>query len=336
MGSTKSKLKTSSSNVEDFNKLKIPDTHILIKISTYCVNVGNSVGLKHKIKEIISYIDTKIKNKKIDILCLQGIKDKVSANTLVRSIKKHAKNNNMTIYFAPDFDDISATDNTYLSIEHSTSGKSSVLSTDDDKDNNIPHNIIISRFPIDRYMVGDINILAADIKIHENNIRIIVTELTADVKLISMSNSTVRKNELVNIFNFVQKLQEDKKETIKFLVGSLNISETIDGDINKEFLYLIQNWHCVDIYRYLNLNLNGKDDDGYTNNINKRYEYIMFLLDGAIIGNSNIKTADDLFKYIFKTHKVYFIDSSIAKDAVDDTDAVNYPVECVFMMPKNI
>src|SRR6187455_1502575 len=86
MGSTKSKLKTSSSNVEDFNKLKIPDTHILIKISTYCVNVGNSVGLKHKIKEIISYIDTKIKNKKIDILCLQGIKDKVSANTLVRSI----------------------------------------------------------------------------------------------------------------------------------------------------------------------------------------------------------------------------------------------------------
>lgn len=345
MGLIKSKTKKQfkDTKIVDFNKVIIPNDYILIKISTYNANIKNSVNLRKRIREIINYLDSANKNKNIDVLCLQGIRDSYSAYYLMSAIKKYERKNKLKFYYTPEFEEIDKSiDSNHLSIEHYTSSKESKKN-----DTLETQNIIISKYPIissifaeldDDVNIDDIlgikTVTGANIQIYDNIITIYNTELTADIKSIPLINSEIREKELAVIFNDISK--KCVADT-RFIIGSINIHETTDDMVNNEFLQLIQNWQCVDIYRHLNSN-----DSGFTNSFNERLEYILFIMSKHINDENtkynkkfkSIKTSDDMIKFLFKFYKIYFIDSTVIHNISKESSATSYAIECVFMFPK--
>ena len=91
----------------DYSRVKIPKGHKLIKMATYNVALRNGINMQFRIDHTIDYIFSSLKNKDIDIICLQGINDYNSAYALIQDIKvKMKKMNKSSFYFAPDFEEV--------------------------------------------------------------------------------------------------------------------------------------------------------------------------------------------------------------------------------------
>jgi len=106
MGNKSSKKKSKDIKIYDFSKVDIPKEYVLIKIATFNINLKNGINLIMRVKDIISYIISSFKNKEIDIICIQGIQDYVSLEVLISELKRFAKFNRETFYYAPEFDNI--------------------------------------------------------------------------------------------------------------------------------------------------------------------------------------------------------------------------------------
>jgi hypothetical protein len=125
---------------------------------------------------------------------------------------------------------------------------------------------------------------------------------------------------------------------IHILIGSINIEENISNNLNNEFTNLIQNWHLIDVFRYLN-----DSNPGFTNTSGQRLDYIFFIMTTDIYDKKSkyykklqsLKTPDGLFKFIFKRYKLYFLDSVIRDDIYISNATVNHPIECSAMIKRN-
>ncbi len=353
--------------IHDFNMVNIPNGYTLIKIATYNINIRNTVNLSNRVRDIIDYLTSSYKNKSIDILCLQGIHDYQSAHRLVKEIKKYGREQRKTYFFAPDFENInSRSDTENISRFHSSfppqrnqlSQQTSSLRQMQSRKAEV-QNIIISEFPIvtsiyaeidDNLDIDDIigtqSVIGANISIYGNVISVYNTALGRDIKSANLINRDTRTKEIHAIFDTILEnklsLNSDAfagylKTDVHFLTGSLNIPETYRGDMNDEFVELVQNYHCIDPYR------NITDDPGHTTSSKERMDYIMFLLDDQSFEPIDpyynlmeaVETTDDLLSYIFKKYKIYFLDTSVVSDNQTNNSTSSFPVESVFMFYRN-
>jgi hypothetical protein len=337
-------------NIHNFNRLIIPKEYELIKISTYNINIRNTVNLNSKTDEIISYILGKYKSKEIDIMCIQGIHDCRSASKLVHKINEVCTD---TLYFAPEFQEFKD-GSTNVSVNHRTGSQKKSQS----KKKHV-QNIIISRYPIVTTIYSELDgeieiddvlgtqtLIGANISIFGNIISVYNVSLCKDIKSANIINNDVREKELISTFNAINKNKNNlntkafnhyMKTDIHFLIGSFNIKDKYDLDENNELASLIKRWHCVDVFRSINENRSG-----YTNTAKERIDYIFFLFSDKVYNNkSNYKKLakvndnEDLLNFIFKIFKVYFIDCYVRKDTYIGNSFENFPIECVMMINKN-
>jgi hypothetical protein len=113
----------------------------------------------------------------------------------------------------------------------------------------------------------------------------------------------------------------------------LNINETLNGQINDEYIDLLKNKNCIDVFRVLN-----NEDSGHTTSYFERHDYILFLLSDDLSDkksnskNNSVNDYNDLIKLIFQKYKIYFIDCTVNK--ISDITNYNYPVELTFIFDK--
>jgi len=219
----------------------------------------------------------------------------------------------------------------------------------------IVNNIIYSDLDVD-YDIDDIigirSVVGVNISINGNIISLYNTRLSDDIKQVNIINNNMRSEQLKKIFYIIEKnkfdlnlLKNYSKTDIHFLIGSLNINEinnsnhhsTIDN-INPEFLHLMQQYRCFDIFRHMNNN----NDPGYTNTSRERVDYILFLFTNDLYDKNNIfnkkivkiRNSKDILKLIFKRYRIYFFDVDVITDAILTHGTSNFPVETVFMISK--
>lgn len=350
--------------INNFDKVNIPKEYELVKISTYNVNIRNTVNLSNKVDSIINYINESFKNKDTDIICLQGIHDTTSVYTLVKQFKRVTKITKQKFYYSPCFDNIdSESDDDLVMFSRNNS---MLFSKKIDNNSKLKlsskistQNIIISRYPIvtdifselDSAMdindiLGTQTVVGANISIYGNIISVYNITLCKDIKSANLINNDVRSKEMETVTAVV----EQNKKTLKadifdryfttdihFLTGSFNIDNIYTNGVNIEYSEFIQKYRLMDIYRYMH-----SDDYGYTNTSDERMDYIFFLLTDTVYNNRDnlsklhdVQSKDELFQFILKIYKIYFLDICVRKDLHINHASVSFPVEAVFMFYKN-
>lgn len=335
--------------ITNFNNVKIPEKFSMIKLVTYNIELKNSISLRTHINKIVQYIFNEFRNKVIDIACIQGINDKYAIYELILSIKKVCKNNNVQMYYAPNFDHIELSDKSQMVASFNASWYGNKESTS--TSNNISTNIIISKYPIINYIFNELNkgnskiftsndIIAANISINNNIISIYNVSLCEDINGANISNRECRNSELDKVKNIIIANQHDlinnvkfnkyNKTDINFLVGSLEIPETSFGIVNQEYIDLTEKFHCVDIYRLLTTN------DGITTKNNRRTDYIMLLMTEDIFNEKSdfhkllmkVENSNDLLQLVFKRYTYHTLQAFV-NTKIDNRN--NYPVENIFI-----
>ncbi len=382
MGSFCSRMKKFKSTVviRDYNKVIIPKGYELINISTYNLNIKNSINITNRIDEIISYISSSFKNKNIDIFCFQGIHDYESAYNLISRVKIYMNETNERFYFAPEFDEVDSSGSikkSNLGISWSSrinsNGPRSIAKINKarsrSKSRSISRelvkkikvqNIIISKHPIVSTIfseldkdtdlndiIGTHTLLGANISISGNIISIYNTELSKDIRTANIINSDIRDKEISSILGIIQNnivnLKKEEfvtyhKTDVHLLIGSLNINEFVINDWNEEYTRFIENTHCIDVFRYIT-----DDNPGYTNSTRERLNYIFFILTEDLYDERSkyfnmlqeLDSPNKLFNLIFNRYGIFFMDAQVRSDIYLNSDATNYPVECIFMIDKN-
>lgn len=358
MGNKVIKKSVKSININDYSDISVPKEYQLLKLVSYNLNISNTINSDVLIKKIVSFVAEIYKGKANDIICLQGINDHDVYYKLMKRINNFSKEMNDTFYIAPENNCIEYTDSggeDQLNFNSAIRNRS--RSVKDPKHNF--QNIIISRYPIvstmlieldDNHDVDDVlgikTLVGCNISIYGNLISIFNTELSKDIKIAGIINDNIRQLELNTIFDAIENnrkalasntFREYTKTDINFLVGSLNICEFIGKGMNTEFIDLIKQYHCVDIYRH------QSNEKGYTTQSKKRLDYIMFLMTSDIYKEEspfnkklqNINDSDDLIKFLTKRYKLYFININIIKNEELKSISQNYPIELVFILYKN-
>ena len=314
MGITSSKTINKKIKINDFNLLTIPEDYELIKIGTFKVNLKNTVNLENKVNEIVSYLFSDHKNKKLDILCLQGIKDYSSLEYLIKIIKKCLlkKKSKNQFYFSSEIniiksDDKSSSSNSvnYIHIENiiELQQRRKIISKKSERSRRIKiQNLIISRFPIVNTIYSEIDdntdiddvlgaktVIGANISIYGNIISIYNTCLSKDIETAHIINKQVREKEIETIFrtieenkkNIYHELKDYVRTNIHILIGNFNFLEMNGEDLNSEYIDFIKNNHCVDLYRYFCSNKEIK-------NPQKRVDYIFLILSKKIYDKNSL------------------------------------------------
>ncbi|QKF94109.1 endonuclease/exonuclease/phosphatase superfamily protein [Fadolivirus algeromassiliense] len=352
--------------INDFSLVKIPKDCKLIKIATYNANLRNSVNSDLKIKQLITYLISEHKNIPIDIINLQGIYDISTLYVFIREFKKYCSKHKVEIYFAPKFDNVDITGNSSsgvissqklldLALHSSGTSKSSGNTDNEGKKRKIIQNIIISRYPILSTIYGELDsqtdmddilgiqtVIGANILIDKKIISVYNTNLIKDIKSANIINTDVRNCELDTLFTIVEKnknallenrYKKYKLSDIHFIVGTLNISESIGNTINDEYTSLIEKKQCIDIYRYLT------NDIGHTTSYMERLNYILLQLTSDIYQKTSpfydlmkkIKTPEELMQLFYQRYGLHIMDCYVIKN--DNTNnLIYYPIECIFMI----
>lgn len=357
--------------VDDVKKYKLPKGFMLLKTATYNVNLKNSINIDMRVKDIIGYIVSAYKNKTIDVLAIQGIREYYAAHYLIQELKRFIYDHSIELYFAPDFDEVQMT-----SEQNVTKNRTFAMSWDPEvrrkrlghskSKNTSQHrnlesqNIIISRYPIINYIFSDIDyetdiddvigvktVIGANISINGNIISVYNTELTKDLVSANIINKKVRGVELDAIFRVVsqnaENLQSESFKTychsdIHLLMGTLYIEEYSGNNFNDEFSEFLKYKHCYDIFRNVT-----DTKSGYTTPYSQRYDYIMFILTEDLFDKKSSfyeqvqksKTPSDLTRIIFKRYGVHFLDSYVMESMKNVNPNGNFPVECILMFNRN-
>ena len=278
--------------ITDYKKVSVPNNYNIIKISSYNINIKNTINLSNKIKHILTFIVSAFKEKNGDIICFQCINDYKAAIELIKEIKKYMAIYNTNFYFAPEFDDVygsnnNKSNNNKLSINNlqskSKSKSRSHHSKNTEHNKNIEvQNIIISKYPIISSIYGTLSnnliddvtntktVIGANVSINGNVISIYCTELSENLEAANIDNRVIREKELEELNNIIQdnikKISSTgdfinlNKTDIHFIAGTFHINDE-NNLLNEEYINTLQNFKFVDIFRCLN----NYDNKGYTN-----------------------------------------------------------------------
>lgn len=334
-------------NVNDYSIITIPKNYTMLKIISYCIDLRISANIDLKIAEIISYIMNTKKNKKADIINLQGIRDILSLHLLVREIKKYCLEYNIKLYFAPEFDDIDVDSELGGTRNGRRSRNLEEFSTKQTTKNprksseqvgkQIVHNIILSVYPIvgtifaeldDKTNMDDIfgihSVIGANILIDDTVISIYNTCLSKDIRTSNIINDAVRTTELETLCKIINKNKINARSDIHMLIGNLHIPEISNDDINEEYISSIKNKHFVDIFRY-----KFPKEFGYTTSYNERNSYILLYIEDAMRTTIQDSNYEDVLNILYKQYKIHFMDLSVINT---NKNVINYPIECVCMV----
>lgn len=299
--------------INNYAKVKIPKNFKLIKISSFNVDLRNTINLNNKINAIISYISSNYKNKLIDIIGLQGFCDNVSLYVFISEFKKYCINNNLKFFLAPSFNHIKPSKTDSIIIPSKKMINSYFRSTEykniincDNKSNNskrnakskqhkIIHNIIISKFPIMNIMYSELDdktdmddilgirtVIGVNVLINNKIVSIYNVTLSKDIGSANISNSHVRTTELDTLGDIIKKnveyitkkkFNKYNKSNIHLILGAMNINEINDDEIDDEYIDLIKNRNYIDIFRHLNSNALG-----HTTIFMERSNYVLIYL----------------------------------------------------------
>ena len=357
MGIKSSKHPTKS--ITDYTKVTIPPNYIMLKISSYNINIKNTVNLSNEIKNILIFIVSSYKEKNNDIICLQGINDYKAATELVKEIKKYMKQYNVHFYFAPEFDDVYANSrSTKLSVNRSANSRSHLSRNTENTRNSQVQNIIISRYPIQSSifsklsdkLVDDITniktVIGANININNNLISVYCTELSDNLEAANIDNKFIREKELEELNVIIQgninKIKSEPvydkmhKTDIHFVIGTLHIDDD-SVSLNEEYQNMLSNFKFTDIFRCLHtydVNM------GYTSVSNRRMDYILLYLTDDVYDPTspyyndiqNVDSTSKLLNILFRRYSVHFLESSTREDVSQNYSSSNYPIEVVMMV----
>jgi len=350
--------------ISDYEKIKIPKEYVLIKLGSYNVNLHNTMNTDNKIKEIISYMTSNFKHKTLDIICLQGFHDNVSLSNLVREFKKYCSKNKIKTYYAPSFDNIETNGSSSNSLivtskkmlELSIHGTKTSSSHGNNKMKKIMQNVIISKYPILSTIFGELDdktdmddilgiqtVIGANILIGNQIISVYNTCLSKDIKtanIVNINNAQVRMTELNELMNIINKnkvnIKHDKcskydLSDIHLVTGTFGINEFGNGENNQEYMDLIRDRKCIDIFRYLN-----ETDFGYTSSSSERINYILMNLTDDLYDKKtevyknfkSVKTINEMLDLLFKRYQIHFLGNYV----INMDSSMYYPLECVFMI----
>lgn len=350
--------------ISDYEKVKIPKEFVLIKLGSYNVNLHNTMNTDNRIKEIISYMTSNYKRKPLDIICLQGFHDNVSMSNLIREFKKICSKHKIKTYYAPSFDEIETNGSSSNSLivtskkmlELSIHGSKTSSGHHTNKMKKVMQNVIISKYPIlstifaeldDKTDMDDIlgiqTVIGANILIGNQIISVYNTCLSKDIKtanIVNINNAQVRMTELNELMDVIKKnkinIQSDKcskynKSDIHLVTGTFGINEFGNGDSNEEYMSLIRDRKCIDIFRYLN-----ETDYGYTTSSSERINYIFMNLTDDLYDKKtetykifkSVKNINEMLDVLFKRYQMHFLGNYI----INLDASLYYPIEFVFMM----
>jgi hypothetical protein len=334
--------------------IRTPNGYQMIKIATFNTNIVSTVALNSNINKIIDYLISSHRFINIDILCLQGIGNSNIANKMVTSINKKMKDlGKKNYYYAPKIEDIQNISSHAKTIKDMELKKKKIKNNEIETKNKakaFTQNIIISKYPIVDYFFSNLDddhdfddilgvktLICANISIHGNIISVYNLQLASDINSAKIDNVKVRERELETLkYDILRnkvnlKSQEIYKlyvrTDIHLLLGSLNINETKDDNINSEYFNLIKTLKCVDIFRcYV-----PESQIGFTTVNNERYDYIMLLLSDKL----NVSDYENILASIHKKLKIHTLDMEIRDDLLLTYNNNNFPVEFVFMIYTN-
>lgn len=350
-------------NVNDYSIVTVPKNYTMLKIVSYYIDLRISANVDLKITEIINYIMNTQKNKKADIINLQGMYDILSLHLLIREVKKYCTEKKIQLYFAPEFNDIDAdsesggnrsrTNKRSRNLEEFAAGTNSKDIKEKKSENfgkKLIHNVILSMYPIigtifaeldDKTNMDDIfgiqTVIGANILIDNVIISVYNTCLSKDIRTSNIINDVVRTTELQSLCDTINKNKKNLKDTkstkytnseIHLIIGNLNIPEIADDDISNEYIKSIKNNCFIDIYRY-----KLPKDFGYTTSYNERNSYILQYIDKD--AHNTILKADhtEVLGLLFKQYKIHFMDLYVVKT---NKNLINYPIECIFMIKTTV
>ncbi len=371
MGATASK-KSNDKIISDLSIIKIPKNFVMLKIASYTINLKKSINVDTKIKSLVSYITSTNKNKGIDIICLQGVYDVESLYEFIRYYKTYCLENNIVVYFAPNFDHITPDSNTSTSkngpntstnaINSANSRKMATLSFNAtikgnhfDKDSivhnkQIIQNIIISKYPIDSIIYSELDddtdmddilgiqtLIGANIVIENNLISVYNFELCKDIKSAKIINNSVRVTEIDKAFQIINKNQEDISKT-KFVKTDIHL---ICANLN--------------IVETENSNINPEfmglieknqcvdifrykfiEEPGYTTCYNERFNYILLRLTSDLYDKSS-----EFYDKFQKVESIKELLNVLFKrynihfidyNVIKFKGNISYPIECCFIL----
>lgn len=359
--------------IDDVTKIHLAPGYMLLKIASYNINLKNSINIDSKVKDIIGYIVSNHKNKRIDILCIQGLRDQYAAFYFIQELKRYIYNNSLEIYLGPEFEDVDPTERHDISKNRTFAAswnpvnknkkpkekQSHSLSLNKHRVDEI-QNIIISRYPIINTIYSDLDyetdvddvlgvktVLGANISVNGNILSVYNTELSKDIRSSKIINDKVRSVEIDALFKVVNQNYLDlkgknfktyHKTDIHFLAGTFYIQEQVNNELNNELSEFLQAKNCVDIFRFIT-----DTEDGYTTPHSQRFDYILFCLtkdifeEGSLYYNSiqKVRNYNDIMKIAFKRYMIHFIDSYVRDDLKHINPSGNYPIETIFMMNRN-
>jgi len=285
----------------------------MIKLSTFNVELNNSLNSDVKVKQIATFILDKFKDLENHIVCIQNISDKICLGKLLEIIRNFIKNNDQKFYFCPDIidKDINESSNNIKKIE--------------------VQNIIISRFKIvdilyaelgDEVNIDDMlgikTVIAANINVYNNIICVYNSSLSRDIKIANIVNKKAREKEIDALFNLIDKNYENYQQNLQLLVGSF----IVDKEDGRKFM---KKYGLLDIFR---------KKVKSTNTLGERTEHL-FVIDKMKLKKSDINWEKEIFNSLFKQYGIYFIDYYVRKDLVTGYSVENFPIEVVFMLkPK--
>jgi len=312
--------------VINYANLAPPDKFVFIKLTTYNINLYNSLSIRDKIYNILKYLFEPINGKRNDIICIQGFKDRYSQEQFIRNVLIYAKKSNIKLFISPTFDNINTNISQLVSESFNIVWNSSHNKSESMKDD--VSNVIISTYEILGYKKVN-NVLISNILIKNTVVSIYNVLLVGDLTNVNISFAKNRRNSIDEIEKLLhenivelKKYAKNKLSNIHLIVGTMNVNEVENNKISDEYLYMLSKFK-YDIHRCLNAM-----DVSYTSRNHKRSDYILMYICPDIYKNQKITSNKDLMNLVFNKYNIHFIESNIKSDI----ETIHYPVETVMML----
>lgn len=331
-----------------------------LKIASFNVKLDQSIHKNEKINTIIELLTTN----NIDILCLQNVIDCKTLRYLYKKIYNYDK----TLHFYPSVNTVKNTSSRSESESESDDNSAGSFNNDNTlqisfsrstEDNTIElRNVFISKHPIingAHTNIGSyfgVNNYIGIANINYNGIILSVYNVVLQTDFTGISNRNIRDTQINIVSRIIEKnknivktdstFNEYDRRNINIICANLNIPEFKNNMSNDEFIKCIKKINGLDVYRFIEANLNKKKSNKI-DNINFREDYVILVLNMfENIEQSNINFDKQLLKInkdVFEKHRM-LVKGIHIKKFIDYFDTnpilITFLIEECKSMPKDV
>jgi len=301
-----SKNRSKSSNDIDIGLINI---YNILNIATVYVSLNNTQYGYDYLRGVIEYFA----GNKIDILCIQGVTPDMveSLNDLIEEFTTETNHLYSTV------------------IKHSKTHSGSIEATWSSSNNNSIDNInsvIISKHRIINYVKVKLsnpnNIFSTThyivlANINFNNILLSIYTLCLYDNVANVDNSLLRKQHIDELNDIISENRNNLKNNrikddaenrnIHIICGNLNIMESLDGDVNREYIYLFRKLKQIDTHSYVANQRDIKLKNDVTNIYGSITSYISI---GVTTDDNSVYSIKDLTNILYRESKIAIVNSN--------------------------